>query len=72
MTELRFARDLYDGKAVDEALKIFESYGTFERAEEPSHWVVRLTGKSAGREKRVSRELANYALGLTIKGRKAS
>lgn len=72
MTELKFHRDLYEGTAVDEALKLFAAYGAFERAEEPGYWVVRVTGKSAGREKRVTRELANYALGLTIKGRKAS
>lgn len=67
MIELRFHRELYDGKAVDEALKTFGKFATFEQAEEPTHWVVRVNGNDAAREQRIANELANFALGLTIK-----
>jgi hypothetical protein len=67
--ELRFHRDLYSGKAVDEVVKLFAAHATFELAEEPSHWVVRLTAQAPAREREVSGELMNYALGLTIKNR---
>jgi hypothetical protein len=64
--ELRFHRELYDGNAVDEAMKVFGAHATFEQAEEPKHWIVRVTGSDVAREKRIAGELANYALGLTI------
>lgn len=67
MIELRFHRELYDGKSVDEALKTFAKFATFEQAEETSHWIVRITGKDEARERRIADELANFALGLTIK-----
>jgi hypothetical protein len=64
--ELRFHRELYDGKALDEALKIFGAHASFEQAEEAAHWVVRLSAADGAREKRIAGELANYALGLSI------
>lgn len=67
MTELRFHRELYDGKAVDEALKTFAKFASFEQAEEPTHWIVRVIGSDPARERRIANELANYALGVTIK-----
>ncbi len=66
MIELRFHRELYDGKSVDEALKIFGPHASFEQAEETAHWIVRLSAADGAREKRVAGELSNYALGLTI------
>jgi hypothetical protein len=71
VTELRFHRGIYRGTAVDEAVKVFASYATFDLAEETDHWVVRVRGANANRERRVAGELANYALGLTIKARGA-
>lgn len=68
--ELRFHRDVYAGTSVDEAVKLYGKYARFELAEEARHWVVRLTAKSAERERQVAGELANYALGLTIKQRR--
>ena len=67
MTELRFHREIYRGTALDEAVKVFAKFATFELAEEPEHWVVKLTAKSAARERQVAGELGNYALGLAIK-----
>ena len=66
MTVLRLHRDLYQGAALGEALGVFAPHGTFERKDEPSHWVV----ESPERERRIAGELGNYALGLTAKGRK--
>lgn len=66
MSELRFHRDLYDGPAVDEAAKVYEPYAALSLVEEPSYWLVRVEGDEA---ELVSRELANYALGLTIERR---
>lgn len=67
MIELRFHRGLYAGKALDEALKTYGSFATFEQAEEPTHWVVRVTATSPARERKIADELANFALGLTIR-----
>jgi hypothetical protein len=70
--ELRFHRELYRGESVDEALKVFASYAELTRAEEPKHWIVRVSASDPAREKRIARELGNYALGLTIKSSEAS
>jgi hypothetical protein len=70
VTVLRLRRDLYQGSAVDQALGVFAPHGTFERKEEPSHWVVEISARSPERERRIAGELGNYALGLTVKGRR--
>jgi hypothetical protein len=67
--ELRLHRDVYRGTAIDEAVKVFDGYATFELVEDAAHWVVKITGTTNERERRVAGELANYALGLTIKNR---
>ena len=72
MKELRLHRKLYRGPSIDEALKLYAKYATFEQAEEPDYWVVRVTAGSPAREERVAGELANYALGLTIVARDKS
>lgn len=69
MRELRFHRELYRGESVDEAIKIYDRFATLERAEEETHWVVRVSSDSAVRERRVADELSNYALGLTLTAR---
>lgn len=70
MTALRLHRDLYAGKAVDEAVAVFAPHATLERKDEPSHWVVPIAAATPQRERRVAGELGNYALGLTVKGRR--
>jgi hypothetical protein len=70
--ELRFHRDVYAGTAVDEAVKTYASFASFELREEPRHWVVRLTSADAARERRVAGELGNYALGLTVRNRQVA
>lgn len=70
MKVLRLHRELYSGAAVDAALGVFAPHGTFERKEEPSYWVVEIAARTPERERRIAGELGNYALGLTVKGRK--
>lgn len=72
MIELRFHRDLYPGELVDESIGIYEDYATLERAEEAEHWVVRVSAATENRTRQVAGELANYALGLTIRQRGVS
>ena len=67
MKELRFHRDLYPGEAVDAAIRTFEPWAQLERESSPSHWIVRISARSPAAERRVAGELANYALGLTVR-----
>lgn len=69
MRELRFHRTLYRGESVDEAIKVFDRHAKIGRAEEDEHWVVTIESGSAARERRIADELANFALGLTIRAR---
>lgn len=64
--DLRFRRDLYAGVAVDEAVQRYRRHIECTLAEEPDTWVVRLRALRPELTPRVARELANYALGLTI------
>lgn len=67
MIELRFHREIYAGEAIDEALKVFDRFATWEREQAEDAWVVRCTHDDTAREHKVAHELANYALGLTIR-----
>ena len=67
--EMRFAKAIYRGEAVDEAVKKLDRYADFELVEEAEAWVVRLTAKKPALEKRIAGELGNFALGLTIEAR---
>jgi hypothetical protein len=69
VTELRFHRQLYAGRAVDAAVKVFAGFARFELRQEESYWVVELTADDDARERRVAGELCNYALGLTVRDR---
>ena len=72
MTELRFHRDVYAGEAVDEAVKMFASFGEFELSEQGDYWVVAITAKRPDAERKLAGELGNYALGLSADRRGAS
>lgn len=72
MIELRFHRALYDGKALDETLKTYAGFADLEQAEEPSHWIVRVSASTPARERKIADEMANFALGLTIRSGGAS
>jgi hypothetical protein len=65
MTELRLHRDIYTVEAITEALRVFTRFGRFERADEGSYHVLRVTAKTPEREKHIVRELGNHVLGLT-------
>jgi hypothetical protein len=69
LTELRFSRALYAGPSVEEAVKAFAGFAEFTLADEPAHWVVKVVAGAEPREQKVARELANHALGLTIRAR---
>ncbi len=71
MTRVDFDRQLYAGTAVDEAVKVFAPHAAFTLTEEPRAWVVKVEASEPGLEREIVRELQNYALGLTIKGRGA-
>jgi hypothetical protein len=69
--ELRFHQELYDGFAVDEAAKVYGSFGAIDLEREPDAYVVRVTiGPEASKqgidERTLAAELVNYALGATI------
>lgn len=66
MIELRFHHELYDGFAIDQAVKVYGPFGTMELAREPGGFVVRVTGSEGMPEGALAAELANYALGLTV------
>jgi len=69
MRELRFAKDLYEGTQVDAAVKVFERFGELKTTEADDAWVVTVDASSDARVRRLAGEIANYALGLTIRGR---
>lgn len=71
MIEKRFHSDLYDGKAVDAAVRVYESFGSFELEKEQDTFVVRISANAGVDEERLANEFANYALGTTIEARKA-
>ncbi|HHH27650.1 MAG TPA: hypothetical protein ENK57_04805 [Polyangiaceae bacterium] len=71
MRELRFHRDLYRGECVDEAIKVYGPYAAITPLEDDGYWVVQIESSSVARERKIADELANYALGLTIRTRGA-
>lgn len=72
MIAVRMHRDVYRGAAVDEAVKVYAPHATLELSEDPLHWTVQVSAASPLRERRIAGELANYALGLTVKGRRTT
>jgi hypothetical protein len=68
--ELRFHEELYDGFAIDEAVKLYEPYAAFTLAREAGGYAVKLESKpgddGGADEALIAAEFANYALGKTI------
>jgi hypothetical protein len=69
--ELRFHEELYDGFAVDEAVKAYADFMSAELLREEHGYVVRVTASPGAVEQAIDEgilaaELANYALGKTI------
>jgi hypothetical protein len=71
VTKLRFHRDLYRQAAVDKAVDALASYATFSRADESTHFVVKIEAATPVRERRVAGEVSNFALGLTVNSKNA-
>jgi hypothetical protein len=69
VTELRLNRALYAESAIDEAVATFAAHAEIARAEEGELIVLAISSERAGRAERVAKELANFALGLTIQAR---
>lgn len=70
MIELRFHEELYDGFAIDEAVKTYEPYATFTLSKEAGGFVVKIEAKpeedGGADPSLVAAELMNFALGKTI------
>lgn len=71
MIELRLHRSIYDGAAVDAAIKQFARYARLTAREEPSYWVVQVEAATPARARTVAGELGNAALGGSAKVRPA-
>lgn len=67
MREIRFHRELYPGTVLDTAIKTYEPWADMARSESETHWVVQISSRSPAAERRIAGELANYALGLTVR-----
>lgn len=75
MIELRFHEELYDGFAIDEAVKLYEPYAAFTLSREPGGFVVKIDALASGDGEDLSlvaAELLNYALGKTIERSRTS
>ena len=66
---LRLHHGLYLKKAVDEAIALYAAHAQIVRNEEEEHTVLHIESPRPARAEKVARELANYALGLTIQAR---
>ena len=66
MSTLRFHKTLYAGEAIDAALRRFDRFATFATDDDDHYWIVRITAHQPRHQGPVERELANFALGLTI------
>lgn len=64
--ELRFSRLLYSGEAVDQAVKAFARFASFDLEQTDDHWVVRLRPHDPALARRLCGEFGNHALGLTV------
>lgn len=69
MRTLRFHRELYRFESVDAAMGVYERFATITKKDDGDHRVLEIEAASPERERRIADELANYALGLTIRGR---
>ncbi len=73
MSESRTVRlhgGLYSAKAIEEAIALYTNHAQITRTEDGEHTVLHIQSPKPARAEKVSRELANYALGLTIQSRK--
>jgi hypothetical protein len=63
---LRLHNDLYTASAVDRAIETYAKHATIARTDEAPYVRLTIESERPARAERVARELANYALGLTV------
>ena len=68
---LRLHSGLYIAKAIEEAIDLYRGHAEITRAEDGEHTVLSIASQRPARAEKVAKELANYALGLTIQARGA-
>ena len=68
---LRLHSDLYVAAAIDEAIGLYRNHAEITRTDENGYTVLSIASQRPARAEKVAKELANYALGLTIQARGA-
>ena len=76
MTEIVFHEELYDGFAIDEAVKVYAEYADMELARKDGGYCVRVSAHPSVIEQGIDEstlcsEILNYALGKTIERHRA-
>ncbi len=66
--ELQFAREVYAGEAIDQAVKTWSRFADFALRETDDHWIVAIATKPEyqAHARRIVGEFANAVLGLTV------
>lgn|GEM_PF-953455 len=68
---LRLHSELYVNAAIEEAIGLYRNHAEITRTEEGPYTMLSITSPRPARAEKVAKELANYALGLTIQARGA-
>jgi hypothetical protein len=66
---LMLHRTLYDSEAIDRAITTYAGHATITRSDSGDHVRIVIERDPPARAERIARELANFALGLTIQTR---
>jgi hypothetical protein len=77
VTELAFHQELYDGFAIDEAVKVYADYAGMDLERKEGGYIVRVTAHPSAIEQGIDEsvlcgEILNYALGKTIERHRAT
>lgn len=72
MRVVKFDKAIYLGEQVDAAVKVYTRFGTLNLSDTEQAWVVEVDAGNESRDKRLAGEIANYALGLTVRMRRAN
>jgi capsular polysaccharide biosynthesis protein len=62
VTDVRFHRELYVEKAIDDAIALYAAHATIAKKDDGAYVTVSVASDRPGRAERVARELGNYAL----------
>jgi Flp pilus assembly protein TadD len=69
---LRLHGELYAASAITSAIDTYAKHATITRTDEAPYVSLAIASDRPGRADKVARELANYALGLTIQSQKSA